>query len=648
MWIFILFLFIGPLDCTDSPCPPDPTDVYFNSVNLRNVLEWVPGNGTPHDTHYSVQYAIYGDSFETSRGRRVNWRSVWHCTEIVRNWCDLTNETWDLEHGYHAKVRAVTKKALCKWSMTWRRFDPKVDTDLGPPLISVEIEDNNNAIISLSGPMRYQPDRHKPAVSMAKIYPQMTYSLYIQKNQHDQVNHFPDVSSPYKYRLMEYNSEYCFSAKIKLPSMPVKSQQSEWYCITTPPDPLTSHLQLVIVGIVVPSLCMCMTLVVGYLLYHFLSGKGQESPRSLNPSSFQPLTFYPNNLNIPSIPFFKVPSLDPDILYVPTPKQPPNTNSPPPYFAQRPEMLPEQEERLYDSSVDYGVISKVKTNNGGKEEEGQWRQDRRVEGNMPGGDRKIWPVMEIDRKEQRTENHPPASYFPQKSTPTCSQKLVPEVVSTLVQTKSDLTPTQAPVQSLISARKGEVDGDLPGIFLKKNPLTGFFHIPLNLKTKVEGEMERRETGETDEEVEEKNECQKIPPLSAYASQNIIDKTVLYARQSGPVSDDYGIMLGGETHREEDEEEEDGQSICINWDPESQTLTVPKIPFNMQGGWNGLGMRGAEDRVKCKKADLLKRKLKLENVFVRQASEEEGDAKRQPETALDEILTKWDLVVSMDQ
>lgn len=80
-------------------------------------------------TVYSV-FLSYGDSVEGSRGRRVHWRAVWHCTEIVRRWCDLTSETWDLEQGYHARVRAVGRRESSKWAMTRRRFDPKSDSKL--------------------------------------------------------------------------------------------------------------------------------------------------------------------------------------------------------------------------------------------------------------------------------------------------------------------------------------------------------------------------------------------------------------------------------------------------------------------------------------------------------------------------------------
>lgn len=52
------------------------------------------------------------------------------------------------------------------------------------------------------------------------------------------------ISGPYKYRLMEYDTEYCFSAQAKFLSMPVQCQSSAWQCITTPPGRTTLCVRL--------------------------------------------------------------------------------------------------------------------------------------------------------------------------------------------------------------------------------------------------------------------------------------------------------------------------------------------------------------------------------------------------------------------
>lgn len=41
---------------------------------------------------------------------------------------------------------------------------------------------------------------------------------------------------------------------------------------------MIGQLQRVIVGIVVPSACLCMLVVIAYFLYQYLIGKGQKTP----------------------------------------------------------------------------------------------------------------------------------------------------------------------------------------------------------------------------------------------------------------------------------------------------------------------------------------------------------------------------------
>ncbi|XP_053192651.1 interleukin-20 receptor subunit alpha [Scomber japonicus] len=381
----LIFLILQALCCTVSPSPPSPINVTFSSVNLRNLLQWFPGNGTPDDTLFTVQYAIYGDSVEGSRGRRVHWRAVQHCTEIVRHWCDLTSEMWDLEQGYHARVRTVGRRISSKW-VTTRRFDPKSDTSFGPPLFSVEIEDNS-AIITLKGPMRYLPNNQTPEVSMATLYPQMSYNLSIHNTRRHQMHHFSVFSSLYKHCFMDYDTEYCFSAKTRFLSMPVQCQSSAWHCITTPQDPMIGQLQRVVVGIIVSSVCMCMLLVVGYVLFHYLTGKGQKSPFTLDPPSFHspPLTFPPENPNIIKVIKYELPAgIDISLLkssYF-NKGQLHNAGLPPMYAPQRSETPPEPEELLDDLSIEYGGVGIApQTTDGGEGEGGDWRHDGQKDGN---------------------------------------------------------------------------------------------------------------------------------------------------------------------------------------------------------------------------------------------------------------------------
>ncbi|XP_044024284.1 interleukin-20 receptor subunit alpha isoform X2 [Siniperca chuatsi] len=598
--------------------------------------------------------------------------AVRQCTKIMRSWCDLSNETRDLEQGYYARVRAASRTASSTWALTGRRFDPILDTSFGPPLVSVEREDNT-AIITLKGPMRYQPNNHTPGVPMATLYPQMTYNLSIHNTRRGQTSHFPVGSSPYIYRLMEYDTDYCFSAKTRFLSMPVQCQSSGWHCITTPPDPVIGQLKTVVVGIVVSSVCVCMLVVVGYLLYHYLTGKGQKSPYILNPPSFHPNTLIipPENVSIILFTVIKPSDIE-SIISDPTCPNPwPHNADPPPSYAPQRSETPEPEEPWDDLSIDYGFIGVApKIDVRGEEEKRERRHDRGEDGNN----------LNLE------DGHSAGVYAPQaKSTHTCSQTHMlihtQTEMSTLVQAHAcsqvnSVTQTQAPSLSLQGTTKGEVDRkkedkEFPGLFINKTPQTGLFHISLNLQTKKEGGMGEemdgkvgvRTDGKIDGGVEEGSENEEVPLLSAYATQNIKDMFTSHADQSDFLPDDYGVLRLAIAHKieeDKDDEEEEEETICINWDPKTRKLVLPEMAmeFNKEGGLDGWmqGKKGRENRVGGEEEYVMKGELRLENVIVRQTSEEEEEAEAQREMErggetmweADDILTKWNLVISMDQ
>lgn len=356
MWkLFVLHF--AALHCAVFSIVPSPVNVIFSSVNLRNELQWQPGNGTPSDRHFTVQYAIYGDSFVDSKGKRLRWRAVKRCTGIVQRWCDLSSEMWDVEHGYVARVRTTANRASSKWVLTGK-FDPALDTSFGPPLVSIEVEDSS-AIITLKGPLRYQPNHEKPEVNMASLYPQMMYNLSIHNTHRNKMSHIIVTSDLYKHKLMEYDTEYCFSAKTKFLSMPIQCQSSAWHCISTPPDPIIVQLQRIILSTVIPFVFMCVMIVIIYLLYHYLNGSGQKTPSFLN----GPFT-YPNPLITPDeekpspISRIHLYTIQSNISEPSNPKHPQlNTKPLPPHIV---DMLPARGDVVpswKDETSDYGVLA---------------------------------------------------------------------------------------------------------------------------------------------------------------------------------------------------------------------------------------------------------------------------------------------------
>ncbi|KAF0023301.1 hypothetical protein F2P81_023931 [Scophthalmus maximus] len=530
----VVVVFIEPSrKSTVSSSPPGPISVVFSSVNLRNILQWAPGNGTSEDTRFTVQYAIYGDSEEGSKGRRVNWRSVRQCTDITRCWCDLSNETWDQDHGYHARVRAAGRRASSKWGLPQRRFDPKSDTSLGPPLVSVEVA-GNNAIIALKGPMRYDPNNHTAEVSMATVYPQMTYNLSIRN-----------------------------------------------------------------------------------------VARGQTR-------------------------------------------------------AERP---PEPD----DSSVDYGFVGvAAEISGGGGEEAGERRRDGEDGNNRivehqkciagESYEKKVWMVA--DGPSAGVYSPQTKSYLSQTSTLACTQTHRPihsqTQMSRLVQTQAwpqSESVSLSQIQGSSPSDQGGSDDDreCPGLFVNKTPHTGLFHLPSNLQTKkkvgMEEEMEERVRVGTNGKVDG-GESETVALLSAYASQNVTDMSSSHTNQSDFLTDDYGVQSPATAHsiEEGEEEDDDGEeeegTICINWDSATRKL-FPEMAMelNKEGGCGGLmrGEEGIEGRMAGEEVHAAEGKLKLENVYVRQASEEEAEAvalrkvEQGGQTGWegDDIMTKWNVVISMD-
>lgn len=576
-WIMrVLFLLLSFLTAVLSS-PLGPSNVTFSSVNFRNVLQWCPGNGTPDDTKYNVQYAIYGESVKTSKGQRANWRPVLHCTEITRHWCDLSYETSDLEHGYHARV----KKINSTWVATQTRFDPKIDTEFGPPMVSVEIKDNN-ALVTMEGPMRYLPHNHTPAVPMTTLYPHMTYNLSVYNTYSGQTRHFPVSTNVYTYHMLDYGTEYCFSVNTKIEPMPTKHHASTWHCITIPQDPLIDQLKRIVVGIVVPAVLLCLLGSVGYVLYNYLSGKGQRSPYVLNPPSFHlsPVPFPRENSNIIVISLL---NKDNTLFDMSNPPYRAPLSSPAlTYATQRPEIPPPPEE-----PVDYGFVS---ANPGEEVSVGQSGMDSEQQG--------------YKKKEWQIEAESSARSY------ACQN-------SFLQMPRSSTNP-------MLLSQTGTENQKFPGLSLHQNPDTGLLQLQLNTNKDMRADVDEQghSVGES------------VVVASDYASQHI--PPVPPSDLSDQLPDGYGV-LGVVANQEV----EDEGSLRINWDPSSRRIIFPELDL-----WTN-GVEQSE------RENLLRQgnELQLENVLVRQTSEEEAlieeERSGRAEWEEEDIMTKWNLIVSDD-
>lgn len=337
MWACLFFVLVFR---TVLASPPKPTNVTFSSVNLRTILQWSPGKDSPADTTFLVQYFIYG---------RKEWSTVLHCTDIRRTWCDLSEETSDLEEGYYAKVRAVSRKGRSKWVQTHPKFEPKIETEFGPPHVSVEVDDKY-AVVTIEGPMRYHPHNKTPQVSMATVYHHMIYNLFVNNTQSGKVYHFPLNSNQHKHQFTAHGIELCFSATTQLRHRPAKHHSSPWHCITTPEVQLIARLEkIVIISTTVPVVLLCLLTVGSYILYKYLSGKDQKSPVNLTMPNFfpSPLPMPSEKVNLIVMAF---PKDD-----VPIDKLYPKLPSPSPTSQRR--EVPALIDFEGSSDVDYGFVS---------------------------------------------------------------------------------------------------------------------------------------------------------------------------------------------------------------------------------------------------------------------------------------------------
>ncbi|CAB1447332.1 unnamed protein product, partial [Pleuronectes platessa] len=105
-----------------------PSDVSISSFNMEHTLNFLPGPGTPSDTHFTVQ--IVND-------RKNMWRPVVGCLELTAGqMCNLTRVFTDPYTHYKARVQAFTTTQTSSWTESgW--FQPISDTVLGPPDVSV-------------------------------------------------------------------------------------------------------------------------------------------------------------------------------------------------------------------------------------------------------------------------------------------------------------------------------------------------------------------------------------------------------------------------------------------------------------------------------------------------------------------------------
>ncbi|XP_078282871.1 interleukin-10 receptor subunit alpha-like [Rhinoraja longicauda] len=209
-----------------------PKCPHFNSVNTENILHWSPAeNGSQH-IRYDVQYHRYGHDEESI--------PVSHCTGTAHCYCDLTEETWDVNITYYTYVRSVIGNTTSEWERTiFRPFD---STLLGLPSFVTEVE-QDMITVQLFPPTLYTAKRNR---SMEDVYPhRLKYIIYINASDTDRPEEIHSSGTPSKTAVRPGNM-YCISIRAHLEGDSRKSNITEKKCIQIPNPDLETLINTVV------------------------------------------------------------------------------------------------------------------------------------------------------------------------------------------------------------------------------------------------------------------------------------------------------------------------------------------------------------------------------------------------------------------
>uniref|UniRef100_A0A8C0FP70 Interleukin 20 receptor subunit alpha n=1 Tax=Bubo bubo TaxID=30461 RepID=A0A8C0FP70_BUBBB len=223
-WIFPLYVvpflssFSGELCCS----LPNPKNVHFESINMKNVLHWSAPEGTGDGVLYKVKYLVYGVG---------KWIRKPECRNISRTWCDLSSETSDYEEQYYASVKAFLNGMCSDWMET-TRFNPLTDTKIDPPTVSVSSTEKSISII-LTAPEKWKRSPEGEPVSLLQVYPGLQYNVSVLNKKTKKRWFFSISNNTLVVPWLEPGTAYCVSAQIHVTTPLLHSGFSKEYCIAT-------------------------------------------------------------------------------------------------------------------------------------------------------------------------------------------------------------------------------------------------------------------------------------------------------------------------------------------------------------------------------------------------------------------------------
>uniref|UniRef100_A0A663M8I4 Interleukin 20 receptor subunit alpha n=1 Tax=Athene cunicularia TaxID=194338 RepID=A0A663M8I4_ATHCN len=249
---------------------PNPKNVHFESVNMKNVLHWSAPEGTGDGVLYKVKYLVYGVG---------KWIRKPECRNISRTWCDLSSETSDYEEQYYASVKAFLNGMCSDWMET-TRFNPLTDTKIDPPMVSVSSTEKSISII-LTAPEKWKRSPEGESVSLLQVYPGLQYNVSVLNKKTKKRWFFSISNNTLVVPWLEPGTAYCVSAQIHVTTPLLHSGFSKEYCIATLNGESDETITIIfgyILPIVLAVLFISMTC---YCVHRYIHVRKQKHPTNL-------------------------------------------------------------------------------------------------------------------------------------------------------------------------------------------------------------------------------------------------------------------------------------------------------------------------------------------------------------------------------
>ncbi|NWZ54405.1 I20RA protein, partial [Haliaeetus albicilla] len=250
---------------------PDPRNVHFESINMKNVLHWSAPEGTGDGVLYKVKYSVYGVG---------KWIRKPECRNINRTWCDLSSETSDYEEQYYASVKAFLNGMCSDWMET-TRFNPLTDTKIDPPMVSVSSTEKSISIV-LTAPEKWKRSPEEESVSLLQVYPGLQYNVSVLNKKTKKRWFFSISNNTLVVPWLEPGTTYCVSAQIRVTTPLLHSGFSKECCIATLKDKTADETITVTFGCVLPvMLAVLFISMTCYCVHRHIHVSKQKHPTNL-------------------------------------------------------------------------------------------------------------------------------------------------------------------------------------------------------------------------------------------------------------------------------------------------------------------------------------------------------------------------------